>query len=98
MFIFVRQLLWYEDAASYDFETFPINTQFVDVFFIDVDADLATFRDQSVDVRVPYSRIVMATDEEFTTSVNHMVRTRVPDALRPLALGPKLVEERVNNA
>lgn len=70
--------MWYEQPDTYDFDAYPINTQFVDMFFIDVETDPASLGDLSVDVRVPYSRVNLTTGEEFTTAVNHMVCTEGP--------------------
>ncbi|CAM9891659.1 unnamed protein product [Scytosiphon promiscuus] len=66
-------LMWDEKPAAYDFETYQINTQFLDTFFIDVESDPETLRDLSVDVRLPYARVYLAPETEVTTVVNHMV-------------------------
>lgn len=51
-----------------------INTQFVNVFFIDVDDGLESIGEEIVDAKLPYERVMLANNTWFTATENHMVR------------------------
>ncbi|CAM9668302.1 unnamed protein product [Ascophyllum nodosum] len=68
--------LWDEDPYhNYEITDFKINTQFVKVFFIDIDKDVKTIGEEILDAKLPYDRINITTDEGFVITKNHMVLT-----------------------
>lgn len=69
----VLQLLWEDGEDSYDHEYFGIYTQFINMYFIDVDGVVNYEGDRTVDAKVPYSRINMTDDTPFDAKINHMV-------------------------
>ena len=69
-----KQFLWDEDPYhNYEITDFKINTQFVKVFFIDIDKDVKTIGEEILDAKLPYDRINITTDEGFVITKNHMV-------------------------
>ena len=76
--VHVRQALWLENPQEdFNTEDFPVHTQFVSVFFIDIDADVESIGKEVVDVKLPYERINFTAGGSFTATTNHMVRGMV---------------------
>ena len=66
--------MWEEDPdGDYDIGKDNINTQFVKVFFIDIDKDVEAIGEEIVDAKLPYDRIQLTTNETFVVTQNHMV-------------------------
>ncbi|CAN0301085.1 unnamed protein product, partial [Ascophyllum nodosum] len=58
--------VWEEDPdGDYDIGKDNINTQFVKVFFIDIDKDVEAIGEEIVDAKLPYDRIQLTTNETF---------------------------------
>ena len=69
-----KQFLWDEDPyENYDITEVNVNTQFVNVFFIDIDKDVKAIGEEILDAKLPYDRINITTDEGFVMTKNHMV-------------------------
>ncbi|CAM9586886.1 unnamed protein product, partial [Ectocarpus fasciculatus] len=66
-------VLWSEFPDDFDQTIYPINAQFLSTYLIDVEAGVDSLEGRSVDVKLPYARIEPIMDEEFETTVNHMV-------------------------
>ncbi|CAM9891591.1 unnamed protein product [Scytosiphon promiscuus] len=66
-------LLWPDGVESYNHEYYLINTQFINMYFIDVDGDVYYEGDRTVDAKVPYSRVNLTSGTAFEAKINHMV-------------------------
>ncbi|CAN0019989.1 unnamed protein product [Scytosiphon promiscuus] len=69
-------LFWDEDPYDdYDpsAEGAAINTQFVNLFFLDVDKGVEAIGDEVTDAKLPYDRIVPTTNGTLVTTTSHMV-------------------------
>lgn len=67
-----RQMLW-DEGVEDEFIDSSINQQFVAVYFIDIDDGIDNSTGPIVDVKAPYARINITTNQPFTATVNHMV-------------------------
>ena len=67
------QTLWSDGSEDFDFSASHIYTQFVSVYFIDIDAGVEAIGEEIVDAKIPYERITIEDGEPFVATQNHMV-------------------------
>ena len=72
---------------------YPYYTQYVNVFFIDIDSDVESIGEQIVDAKIPYELANFTAGGSFTATQNHMVRGRITRALGSLSVNHLLVCE-----
>eukprot|EP00904_Undaria_pinnatifida_P011273 jgi/Undpi1/7276/HiC_scaffold_22.g09749.m1 len=65
--------LWSDGSEDFDFSASHIYTQFVSVYFIDIDAGVEAIGEEIVDAKIPYERITIEDGEPFVATQNHMV-------------------------
>lgn len=65
-------MLW-DERLEEQYDVANVNSQDVQVYFFDVDDSAEAFGLRDVDAKVPYARINLTQDEEFDTTINHMV-------------------------
>lgn len=59
--------------GTYDHSQVTINTQFVNVFFIDMSKGVEAIGEEIVDAKLPYERLYLTNSDTFIVTENHMV-------------------------
>ena len=70
------QFIWDEDCFNTYNQTLygqNINTQFVKVFFVDLENDVEAIGEDIVDAKLPYERVYLTQGSVFALIKNHMV-------------------------
>lgn len=77
----IPQALWFEDI----FNTYEVEengrirstSQFVNLFFIDLEKGVDALGEEILDAKLPYDRVDFTTNAWFTSTHSHLVRFRL---------------------